>query len=524
MGDSPQIRPGVPAAGTVCELLDHQIRIRPGATAVRTSDRSWTYAEFGRETARLAHRLNRLGAGPNKIVGMPIPRGPAALTGIVAAMRCGAACLPLDPDDPPARNREVLRDVGCEQTLALSGTEWFPDAQFLDDPSLQDEAATSEGLPVPAPQDLAYAITTSGSTGRPKVVGVPHEGIVNLIVASRDDLDLIHPDDVVLWTAPATVDITMQDCLMALACGATVASPGLGGLPVMRIVREARALGATVLDIPAAMVGPYGRSLLPRLADAGVRLVMAGSSQLDGRGLAAAAGSLVVQNCYGPTETSVAVTWYRCVPSTPQRAPIGKPIRGVRTYVLDDDLREVPVGETGQLYIAGAALARGYLGMPARTASVFLPDPYSGVPGERMYATGDRAMLQPDGNLVFLGRTDDQVKINGHRVETGEVEHALRACPGVASAAMLVREDAPGGTAAVAFLAGTRSADGVMARCLRESLPDHMIPRFYVWLDELPLNRPGKVDRAALAEIPVADLVYQGRTTPDDPPEGVITP
>jgi amino acid adenylation domain-containing protein len=522
MDDSRQLGPDASAARTVCELFDHQIRIRPDATAVRTSDCSWTYAEFGRETARLAHRLSRLGAGPGKIVGMPVSRGPAALTGLMAAMRCGAACLPLDPGDPPARNREVLRDVGCEHTLAISRAAWLPGTQLIDDPSLQDEAATSEGLPVPAPQDLAYAITTSGSTGRPKAVGVPHEGIVNLIVASRDDLDLIRPDDVVLWTAPANVDVTMQDCLMALGCGATVAIPGLGDLPAMRIVREARSLGATVLDIPAAMVGPYGRSLLPRLAAAGVRLVMAGSSQLDGRGLADAAGSLVVQNCYGPTEASVAVTWYRCIASTPQRAPIGKPIRGVHTYVLDDDLREVPVDETGQLYIAGAALARGYLGMPSRTASVFLPDPYSGVPGGRMYATGDRATRQPDGNLVFLGRSDDQVKINGYRVETGEVEHALRECPGVADAAMLVREDAPGGTAAVAFLTGTPSADEALAQCLRDSLPGHMIPRFYVWLDELPLNRPGKVDRVALAKVPVADRVYQSRMTFGDPTQGAL--
>ncbi|MFL6126123.1 amino acid adenylation domain-containing protein [Actinophytocola sp.] len=506
----------VSAARTVCELFDRQVRLRPYATAVRTADRSWTYAEFGRETARLAHRLRRLGAGPGTIVGMPVPRGPEALIGLVATLRCGAACLPLDPDDPPARNREVLRDVGCEHILALSRDAGFPGAQLLDDPGLQDEATTSEGLPVPAPQDLAYAITTSGSTGRPKVVGVLHEGIVNLIVASRDDLDLIRPDDVVLWTCPVTVDITMQDCLMALCCGGAVAIPRAGDLPATRIVHEARTLGATVLDIPAAMVGPYGRALLPRLAAAGVRLVAAGSSQLDGRGLAEAAGSMVVQNCYGPTEASVAVTWYRCVPSTPQRAPIGKPIRRVRTYVLDDELRQVPVGEAGQLYLAGAALARGYLGLPARTAAAFLPDPYSPTPGERMYATGDRVVLQPDGDLVFLGRIDDQVKINGFRVETGEVEHALRQCPGVADAAMLVREDAPGGTAVVAFLAGTPSADEVLVRRLRERLPGHMVPRFYVWLDELPLNRPGKVDRAALAEFPVADLVYRGRTTAGD--------
>ncbi|ONI76290.1 hypothetical protein ALI144C_37160 [Actinosynnema sp. ALI-1.44] len=510
MDDSRQNGAHASAARTVCEMFDHQVRIRPDATAVRTAERSWTYAEFGRETARLAHRLTKLGAGPGKIVGMPIPRSAAALIGLVAVMRSGAACLPLAPDDPPARNGEVLHDVGCELTLALSHDAWLPGVQLFDDPSLHGEPETSDGLPVPDPQDLAYAITTSGSTGRPKVVGVPHQGIVNLILASRDDLDLIRTDDVVLWTCQATVDITMQDCLMALCCGGAVGIPEPGELPATRIVHEARTLGATVLDIPAAMVGPYGRSLLPRLANAGVRLVAAGSSQLDGRGLAEAAGDMVVWNCYGPTEASVATTWYRCLPSTPQRAPIGKAIRNVRTYVLDEELRQVPVGEVGQLYLAGAALARGYLGLPARTASAFLPDPYSATPGERMYATGDRVVLQPDGDLVFHGRFDDQVKINGFRVETGEVEHALLQCPGVVDAVMLVREDAPGGTAVVAFLTGTRSADEELVRLLRERLPSHMVPRFYIWLDELPLNRPGKVDRAALAKVPVADLVYRG--------------
>lgn len=509
MGDSLEIDPDEAPAPTVCELFDRQLRLRPDAWAVRTLDRWWTYAEFGNRTARLAHRLGRRGAGPGTVVGMLAPRGPAALVGLMAAMRCGAACLPLDRDGPPARNREVLREAGCEHVLALAPVDWLPGAQLIDDPSLENEAETSAGLPVPAAQELAYAITTSGSTGRPKVVGVPHEGIVNLIAACRDDLDLIRRDDIVLWTAAPTVDVTMQDCLMALACGAAIAIPAPGELQATRIVRDARAFGATVLDLPAAVLGPYGRALLPRLAAAGVRLVITGSSQLDGRGLADAAGSLVVHNGYGPTEASVAVTWYRCDPSTPQRAPIGKPIRGVNIYLLDDDLREVRVGQAGQLYIAGKALAQGYLGRPARTASVFLPDPHSDVPGRRMYATGDLAVLDSDGNAVFLGRVDDQVKIDGYRVEIGEVEHALLECPGVDDAAMLVREDAPGGTAIVAFLTGTPTADEVLTERLRDRLPSHMIPRFYVWLDELPINRPGKVDRAELAKIPVAGVVYR---------------
>jgi len=240
------------------------------------------------------------------------------------------------------------------------------------------------------------------------------------------------------------------------------------------------------------------------LEEAGVRVVIVGGSQLDGPGLADAAGSICLHNAYGPTETTVTATCYRCTDSTPQLVPIGQPIRGVRTYVLDGNLTPVPDGADGQLYIAGVGVARGYLGLPARTATVFLPDPFAETPGQRMYATGDRVQLEPDGNLVFLGRVDDQIKIRGFRVEIGEVEHAVRECPGVLDVAVLLRADAPGGAALAAFLVGEPSPDGVITDRLRDRLPGHMIPRTYVWLDEMPLNRSGKIDRAALTSIAIA--------------------
>ena len=487
-------------ARTVCDLFDHQFRTRPDALAVRTTSRTWTYAEFDRATSRLAHRLRRLGAGHDRVVGLLAPRGAAALIGLVATLRSGAACLPLDRNDPPLRNQEVLADAGCHHVLVTEPVDWLPDAQLIDDPGLADED-TSAPLPAPVPLDLAYAITTSGSTGRPKVVGVPHAGILNLVVASMEDLDLIRDTDVMLWTAMPTVDITMQNCLMALSCGAAVGIADGGDLPANRLVSTARALGGTVFDLPAAVIGPYGQSLLPRLEEAGARVIIVGGSQLDGPGLGVAAGSMSLQNAYGPTETTVAATFFKVVGSTPQWAPIGRPIRNVRTYVLDEDLNPVADGEDGQLFIAGIGLARGYLGLPGRTAFAFLPDPITDVPGQRMYATGDRVRLDADGNLVFLGRIDDQVKIRGFRVEIGEVEHAVRKCPGVVDVAVLLREDAVGGPALVAFLVGEKSPDEVIAEWLRDRLPGHMIPRKYVWLDEMPLNRPGKIDRAALAVV-----------------------
>jgi non-ribosomal peptide synthetase component F len=300
----------------------------------------------------------------------------------------------------------------------------------------------------------------------------------------------------------------MHDCLMPLCFGACVAIADGGDLPTNRILHAVRALGVTALEVPAAVLGPYGKSLLPRLAAAGVRLVITGGSQLDGPDLGSN-DSLVVHNGYGPTEASVAATWYPCDRSTPRWVPIGRPIRNVRTYVLDEELNAVPAGDTGQMYLAGAGLARGYLGRPGRTAASFLPDPFAEMPGERMYATGDNVRLQPDGNFVYVGRIDDQVKISGYRVEIGEVEHNLRACRGVVDAAALLREDTPGGAAIVAYLVGERLPDELLTSQLGSWLPAPMIPRFYGWLDEMPLNRSGKIDRGALAKIPLVNHAGQ---------------
>ncbi|WP_406631694.1 amino acid adenylation domain-containing protein [Amycolatopsis sp. WGS_07] len=489
-------------AQTLVDLLERQFRERPAATAIRTAARSWTYAELDRLSARLVRRLVAEDAG--SIVGLLSRRCPAALICIVAILRSGAACLPMNPDDPPLRNSGVLDEVGCKRVLATEPVEWLPDAQFVDEDGVDpgDDGRATAPLPSPRPLDLAYALTTSGSTGRPKIVGVPHEGLLNLIVASFEDMDLIRTDDVMLWTTALTVDSTMHDCLMPLCFGACVAVDDGGDLPANRILHAVRALGVTALEVPAAVLGPYGQALLPRLAAEGVRLVITGGSQLDGPGLGSN-DSLVVHNGYGPTEASVAATWYPCDRTTPRWVPIGRPIRNVRTYVLDGELNAVPAGEIGQLYLAGAGLARGYLGRPARTAAAFLPDPFSSTPGERMYATGDNVRLQPDGNFVYVGRIDDQVKISGYRVEIGEVEHRLRACRGVLDAAALLREDLPGAAAIVAYLVGERLPDEALTSQLNDWLPTPMIPRFFVWLEEMPLNRSGKIDRRALAAIPL---------------------
>lgn len=495
----------IPAeAQSVCDLFDHQVRIQPDATAVSTPRRSLTYAELDQLTARLARRLRRRGVGPGTIVGLHAPRGLDALTGMVATLRCNAAFLPLAAEDPSRRKQEVLADAECVLTLVDAPAAWCADSEPISDQvhDVDDLDDLDDELPRPTPLELAYAITTSGSTGRPKVVGIPHAGIFNLVVASIEELDLIRPDDTILWTTTLTADITVHDCLMALSCGATIAIPDNSDLPIGRMAAIARTMSATIVDLPSAVLGPYGRLLVPRLAEAGVRLVLTGGSQLNGDGFADRE-SLVVANGYGPTEATVAVTWYRCTETTSRWVPIGRPFRGVRLYVLDEKMNQVPADEQGQLYISGICLARGYLGLPGRTAAAFLPDPFAPSPGERMYATGDLVRQERDGEFVYLGRIDNQVKISGYRVELGEVEHTVRDCPGVFDASALLRTDAPGGAAIVVYIVGDRVPDTEIADRLRDRLPGHMVPRYYVWLDEIPLNRLGKVDRPALAAIPI---------------------
>lgn len=491
-------------ARTVCDLLAHQVRARPEATAIRTATRTWTFREFDAMTTRVSRRLVRSGVGPEALVGLLARRSPEAVMGMIAIMQCSAACLLLDPDDPPHRNRQILDESGCRHLLAAAPAPWCPDAQLIGNPDLDDEDSSTASLCAPGPLDLAYAITTSGSTGRPKAVAVPHDALFNLVAASIADFELVAERDVVLWLSRPTVDVTLQDCLMALCGGAAVAIPGSEDFLAASILTSARTLGATVVDIPAAVIGPYGQWLLPRLARAGVRLVLTGGSRLDGAGVIGAMGALRVFNAYGPTETAVTATLYRCHDAMPRWVPIGRPIRGVRTYVLDDELTPVAPGEIGQLFIAGAGLARGYLGRPDRTAAAFVPDPFAATPGQRMYATGDRARMRPDGDLEFVDRIDNQVKVRGFRVEIGEVEHCLRDCPGVVDAAVVVRDDAPGGAAIAAFVVGDRSAEPAIHGSLRDRLPGYMVPGFYVWLAALPLNRQGKLDRASLGALPLS--------------------
>ncbi|MEV5708584.1 amino acid adenylation domain-containing protein, partial [Actinoallomurus sp. NPDC052274] len=480
---------------TLAELFRAQAAATPDATAVVFEDEELTYAELAARAAELADRLAGLGAGPERIVAIALPRSVDLVVTELAVAMTGAAYLPIDVTYPPDRVAYLLADAAPVCVVTEEGVE-TPDGP--------PNTALSRSGRV---DGAAYVIYTSGSTGRPKGVVVTHRGIASLAATQRERLG-IGPGSRVLQFASPGFDAAFWE-LVALLSGATlVLAPAdrlVPGAPLAELATERRVTHATLP--PAAL--PTLDGLPP-----GLTLVVAGE---------ACPPELVERwsrdhrmiNAYGPTETTVATTVSaplsgRIVP------PMGTPVANTRVYVLDEYLRPVPPGVPGELYAAGLSLARGYLGRPGRTAERFVADPY-GAPGERMYRTGDLVRHRADGRLEYLGRTDHQIKIRGFRVEPGEVESALTGHEAVSQAAVLVREDPPGGRRLVAYVAG--DADPAELRAfVRDRLPEYMVPAAVVPLPELPLTASGKLDRAAL---PAPEFRASGRA-PRTPQEELL--
>ncbi|MDN3354915.1 non-ribosomal peptide synthetase [Actinomadura sp. DC4] len=505
--------------GTLPELFERQAGATPGAEAVISGDTILTYAELNVRANRLAHHLIGLGVGAEKIVALALPRSIELVTAVLAVAKTGAAYLPVDLDHPAGRVAQMI-DGACALLVSVEGTVEAPAGTpllLLDDPRVVRTLdacpqADVAGRHLP-PQHPAYVVYTSGSTGRPKGVMVPHDAIVSRLSWMQGEYAL-RPSDRVLHKASISVDVAVWEIFWPLLTGAAVvvAEPGGHKDPVYlaSLIREKR---VTTAHFVPSMLEVFVRT--PEIAGCrSLRRVLCGGESLPGE-LAdrfRAVSDAELHHLYGLTETVVDVTSWRCTPGDGPRVPIGRPVWGTRVYVLDDRLRPVRPGAAGELYVAGAGLARGYLDRPALTAERFVACPCEG-PGERMYRTGDLVRRSAAGNLEYIGRTDHQVKIRGYRVELREIETALTDQPGVARAAVVVREDHPGDRRLVAYAVANRDADPARLRqALAQTLPDHMTPAAVVVLDAFPLTPNGKLDRAALPEPEFATTDRSSRT------------
>ncbi|UQI45330.1 amino acid adenylation domain-containing protein [Streptomyces sp. HU2014] len=512
--------------------FERQARSTPGAVALVCEDRELTYAELDAAAGRLARLLTARGVRPEDVVAVALPRSPELVTALLAVMKAGAAYLPLDADHPRDRIAYMLEDAGARTvvtTRELAGE--LPDDPggtrlLLDDPAVTAELAAldapAEAVPVSLDQ-AAYVIYTSGSTGRPKGVVVTHDGIGSLIATATDRLGIDAGSRVVQF-ASAGFDVTVWDLVMSLCVGGRV----------IVVPAERRVAGPALTDYIAAhrathmILPPSLVSALPQDCDLpeGSVLVV-GTEAVPGELIARWSDRLRVVVAYGLTEATVNSTLWSAEPDRPGPVPIGRPDPNTRCYVLDQALRPAGVGVEGELYVAGRGLARGYLGRPGLTAGRFVADPF-GAPGERMYRTGDRVRWGADGNLEFLGRADGQLKIRGHRIEPGEIESAFMASPGIAQAAVLVRQDHRGTKRLVAYLVGDgadpRATDAAVAAARAElagTLPEHMVPSAVVVLDgPLPLTPNGKLDGKALPDPEWTALA--GGAAPTTPAEATL--
>ncbi|MEM1203338.1 MAG: amino acid adenylation domain-containing protein [Acidobacteriota bacterium] len=498
-------------------LVLRQAASTPDLPAVADGSGEWTYAELEARSRRLADRLVDLGVGPGATVGLCLPGGRDAMAAVLGVLRVGGAYVPLDPETPPDRLLRLLNAARCTVLIAGDGTPapYGYDGELLSiDGSWASlpELAESVDAEVDVPPDAAaYVIFTSGSTGEPKGVVVSHRTVVNLTHGFVDRHGFTEGQR---WLVipPLHFDASVGDLFPALATGGCLVfhpDPGQLTGPTLEAFCETERIA--VVDTAAALWKQWvddwlalGRGdVLPDLD-----VMMVGGEAVDAERLRAWAGltggRVRFFNHYGPTEATVCATLFetRDASGVARSAlPMGRPLGNVRVYVVGDDLRPVPTGAGGELVIGGAGVARGYLGEPAKTAEVFVPDPFAREGGARLYRTGDLVRWLPSGDLEFVGRRDRQVKIRGFRIELGEIEALLRRHDSARESVVLAREDLPGQKTLVAYVLRDPehpADEGELRSYLRERLPAFMVPAALVILDVFPLTPNGKVDLRSL--------------------------
>lgn len=476
----------------VHDLFAERVPRWPDAPAVVDGAFSLSFAELDRRANRLARHLAGLGAAPETVIGVDLPRSADFVVAVLAVLKSGAAYLPIDPDEPDERRRFIVEDAGVTLTVCAQ--------MFQRDGAAIESGDAPTGRADPA--NLAYVIYTSGSTGTPKGVMVPHASAANYLAWAAEHYGA--PGGAPLHT-PLNTDMSLTSLFVPLLTGQPV--------HVLDAAAPAEALSAAMSERGFGFVKltPSHLNLLgdalPTAAAASTHRLVVGGEALHHTHLdfwRSDAPDTLIVNEYGPTEATVACCAGEFPAAEPGEGPvpIGTPIAGARLLVLGEDLSPVPDGELGELYVAGPPVSRGYLGRPGPTAAAYLPDPLGD--GGRMYRTGDLVRRSPDGRLVYHGRSDDQVKLRGHRIELGEIDAVLGSCPGVHAAAVHVRAAGTDRATIVAHLQpsshGISTTADEVARFAADRLPKHMVPAEFRWVDALPLSPQGKVERGRLAD------------------------
>jgi amino acid adenylation domain-containing protein len=521
-----------PKERCIHQLFEAQVERIPEAVAVVFEEHGLSYRALDRRANQLAHHLQGLGVGPEVLVGVCLERSVEMVVGLLGILKAGGAYVPLDPAYPPERLAFMLEDARLKVLLTQRALrERLPEHQaqvVCLDSEWERLSQAPEGNPRSpvTPTNLAYVMYTSGSTGTPKGISIPHRAISRLVF--NTNYIQLEPTDSVAQASNSSFDAATFEFWGALLHGAQLV--GISKevtLSLQDFAAQLQEEGISALFLTTALFNQLAREVPEAFRS--VRHLMFGGEAVDPQWVRE-----ILKNdpperllhVYGPTESTTFATWYLVqeVPEGATTVPIGRPIANTQVYILDRQLRPVPIGVPGELYIGGDGLARDYFHRPDLTAEKFLPHPFSGEPGGRLYKTGDLVRYLPEGSLEFLGRLDHQVKVRGFRIELGEIEACLGGHPGVREVVVLAREDSPGEKRLVAYVVGKEGLAPSVSELrgfLKERLPEYMVPSAFVGLPALPLTPNGKVDRKALPA-PEGRGVAEGYVPPCTPTEELL--
>ncbi|HWQ04787.1 MAG TPA: amino acid adenylation domain-containing protein [Longilinea sp.] len=511
-----------PRSATVQSLFEMQVKRSPERVAASDEERQITYLELDRRTNQLAQYLRDQGVGVETLVGLCLPRGIDMLVSLLAILKAGGAYVPLDPSFPSERLSYMLENSGAPILLTQSAQLHLFSSNNLKLVCLDKEASSIDSLsaqpllPVSHAENLAYVIYTSGSTGRPKGVQVLQRGLVNFLSSMQHEPGLTE-EDILLSVTSLSFDIAGMELYLPLISGAQVklvsSETAADGFRLMKAMQES---GATIMQATPAT----WKLLISSGWNGDRRLkILCGGEALPpdlAAGLLSRCGSL--WNMYGPTETTIWSTLLQ-ITSPTQLITIGRPIANTQVFILDTGRNPVPIGRTGEIYIGGDGLARGYLNLPALTAEKFVPNPFDFSGNSRLYRTGDLGRFLPGGQIEFLGRIDNQVKLRGYRIELGEIEQVIQESSLVKDVVVIPRSNGSSDEHLVGYLVRQPNSEidlPALRDKLKQKLPAYMIPAAFVILDQLPLTPNGKIDRRSLPEPEATSIDAGGYVPPEN--------